>query len=98
MKKSTLILIGFPLVALMVIFGYYVKINQKPDDVVNKAQTPLEFKDNTLQCPQCHMYLVGKKDTAQFVTSKGKTHFFDDIGCFVLWQKEQKIPLEGGKL
>ncbi|ACZ13182.1 hypothetical protein [Sulfurospirillum deleyianum] len=98
MKKSTLILIGFPLIALMVIFGYYIKINQKPDEIKNKAQHPLEFKDNTIQCPQCHMYLVGQKDTAQFITAEGKTHFFDDIGCFILWQKEQNISLEGGKL
>ncbi|AFL69637.1 hypothetical protein [Sulfurospirillum barnesii] len=98
MKKSTFILIAFPLIALVFLFSYYAKVNQKPDEINNKAQLPLEFKDNTLQCPQCHMYLVGKKDTAQFITSKGKTYFFDDIGCFVLWQAEQKIELEGGKL
>jgi copper chaperone NosL len=97
-KKTTLILIGFPLIALLALFGYYAKINQRADRVVNQAQVPLEFKDNTIQCPQCHMFLVGKKDTAQFVTAKGQTHFFDDIGCFILWQEEHKIPLEGGKL
>ena len=37
------------------------------------------------------MYLVGKKHTAQIITKELKTHFFDDIGCAILWLKEHKI-------
>jgi len=41
-----------------------------------------------LKCPQCNMFLVGKKNTAETVTSDGQTHFFDDVGCLVLWIEE----------
>lgn len=34
------------------------------------------------------MYLVGKKHTTQAVTKDKKTHFFDDIGCMILWLEE----------
>lgn len=93
MKKNVLmsILIVFPLLALGWLFYTLHLKNQLPSDITNKEKAPLEFKDNTVQCPQCHMYLVGKKHTAQIITNDLKTHFFDDIGCAILWFKEQKI-------
>ncbi len=93
MKKNGLIgiLIVFPLLALGGLFYTLHLKNQLPTDITNKERVPLEFKDNTVQCPQCHMYLVGKKHTAQIITNDLKTHFFDDIGCAILWLKEQKI-------
>ena len=93
MKKNSLIgiLIVFPLLALGGLFYTLHLKNQLPTDITNKEKAPLEFKDNTVQCPQCHMYLVGKKYTAQIITKELKTHFFDDIGCAILWLKEQKI-------
>ena len=93
MKKNGLIgiLIVFPLLALGGLFYTLHLKNQLPTDIPNKERVPLEFKDNTVQCPQCHMYLVGKKYTAQIITKELKTHFFDDIGCAILWLKEHKI-------
>ena len=96
MKKNDLIsnLIVFPLLALGGLFYTLHLKNQLPTDITNKERVPLDFKDNTVQCPQCHMYLVGKKHTAQIITSDLKTHFFDDIGCAILWLKEQKLELQ----
>ena len=89
MKKAVLII--FPLVVLLGIFYYIQVINKNPNDIDNIKKIPLEVKDNSVQCPQCNMFLVGKKYTAQIITSDNKTHFFDDPGCSVLWLNDQKI-------
>ena len=93
MKKNVFIgiLIVFPLLALGGLFYTLHLKNQLPTGITNRDKTPLEFKDNTIQCPVCNMYLVGKKHTAQIISSDLKTHFFDDIGCAILWLKEQKL-------
>jgi hypothetical protein len=84
MKKVILIL--FPIILLVGTF--FIMKTENPSDIKNIKQEPLEFKDNQIQCPQCNMFLVGKKYTAETVTSDGKTHFFDDPGCLVLWVEE----------
>ena len=93
MKKNLLIavLIIFPIMALGGLFWFLHAKNQLPTDIANSAKVALDFKDNSIQCPQCHMYLGGKTHTAQIITKDAKTHFFDDIGCAMLWLKEQKI-------
>lgn len=93
MKQKTwvAVLILFPLLALAGLFyGLHVK-HQHPSEIINRHKMPLDFQDNQVQCPQCHMYLVGKKHTAQVIDSKGKTLFFDDIGCVILWLRDHKI-------
>jgi hypothetical protein len=84
MKKTILIL--FPIIVLV---GAFLLLNtEDPTKVTNTNKKPLEFKDNTIQCPQCNMFLAGKKYTAETVTHDGKTHFFDDVGCMILWVEE----------
>lgn len=93
-KIWVVVLVLFPLLALGGLFyGLHVK-HQHPSDIINRQKTPLDFEDNQVQCPQCHMYLVGKKHTAQAIDTAGKTYFFDDPGCLILWIKEQKIASE----
>lgn len=94
MKKSTLILILLPLLSLGVLFWYLSNANQTPDKINNTSRHPLEYKDNTLQCPQCNMLIVGKNDTAQIITNDGKTHFFDDVGCAILWIRDKKLSMQ----
>ena len=91
MKKAILVL--FPILILVGVF-LFLKV-ENPTDIVNTNKEPLEFKDNQIQCPQCNMFLVGKKYTAESVTSDGKTHFFDDVGCMVLWV-EQNVKEDSG--
>lgn len=85
------LLVLFPLLALGGLYYVLELKNQHPSHIINHEKTPLEFKDNHVQCPQCAMYLVGKKHTVQIVDEKKKTHFFDDIGCAILWLRDQKI-------
>jgi len=81
-----IILFLFPIIAVLVIFSLLKSTN--PTEIVNTKKVPLKFKDNKVQCPQCNMFLVGKKYTAQAITSDNKTHFFDDVGCMILWVEE----------
>lgn len=94
MKKSTLILVLFPLLSLGVLFWYLSNAHETPDKINNTSRHPLEYKDNTLQCPQCNMFIVGKNDTAQIITTDGKTHFFDDVGCAILWIRDKKLTMQ----
>ncbi len=89
MKKVILVL--FPIIALIGIFYYISIVNKSATEIENIKKLPLEVKDNKVQCPQCHMFIVGKAHTVQIITSDNKTHFFDDPGCAVLWLNEQKI-------
>lgn len=97
MKPSTITLVLFPLIALGGLFWYLAQANLTPDKVQNLEQKALAFKDNTVQCPQCHMFLVGTKDTAQIVTKEGKTTFFDDVGCAILWIRDQKVNMKDAR-
>lgn len=90
-KVLNFILIAFPLLAIGGLFFYLQNLHQSLMDIVNKEKKPLTYQDNTIQCPQCHMFLVGVKSTAQIVTKEGKTYFFDDVGCAILWLGEKKI-------
>jgi len=93
-KIGVIVLILFPLLALCGLFWFLHVKHQLPTHITNKERMPLEFKDNTVTCALCGMYLVGKKHTAQIITSDLKTHFFDDIGCAIVWLKEHKIEPE----
>ena len=92
MKKVILVL--FPILVLVGLF-YYMKIaNANPADMENVKKVPLKVKDNTVQDPQCHMFIVGQDYTVQVITHDNKTHFFDDPGCAILWYEENKINLD----
>lgn len=88
---ATVLLVVFPLLSLGGLFWFLSVSHRLPNEIVNKEAKALDFEDNTLQCPVCHMYLVGKNDTAQIITADRKTHFFDDVGCAILWLREQKL-------
>ena len=88
------ILIFFPLIALLLVAYLKYQSTQDITQTPNREKKALEIKDNTVQCPHCYMYLVGKKHTAQAIDSEHKTHFFDDPGCLILWTKDHKISIE----
>ena len=44
-------------------------------------------------CPQCHMPLPDSNIHTSTVSGNFKTEHFDDVGCMVLWMKENHIDL-----
>lgn len=93
MRQKVLIavLVLFPLLSLGGFFYVLHVKHQHPSDIRNEAKKPLHYEDNQVQCPQCNMFLVGQKYTAQVIDTKGRTEFFDDIGCVILWLRDHKI-------
>jgi len=85
------VLVIFPLFAIIALLYYLNEENKNPTDVINSEKKPLSFKDNSVQCPECNMFLVGKDYTVQVITNDNKTHFFDDPGCAILWLNENNI-------
>ena len=48
-------------------------------------------------CERCKMAISERKFAVQAVDPKTHRHYkFDDIGCMVLWFKEENIPWENG--
>jgi len=59
----------------------------------NHDKKPLEFQTGEVICPQCRMPVLSLSNSVQIITSDGKTWFFDDVGCMVLWIEENKEML-----
>ena len=46
-------------------------------------------------CERCKMVVSDRKNTVQVINPKtGRSYMFDDIGCTILWFKEDKIEWE----
>ncbi|NPA28345.1 MAG: hypothetical protein GXN91_04825 [Epsilonproteobacteria bacterium] len=91
MKKLLPILVSITLVAI--IAGIFISLakEEKPIVVVtgNKEQKPLSIKLNKTNDPQCAMVIKELRNSAQVVAPDGRTWFFDDVGCMVLWLKNK---------
>ncbi len=48
---------------------------------------PIEL--NRTNDPQCAMVIKELRNSAQVISPDGKTWFFDDVGCMVLWLKDK---------
>ena len=87
MKKvlPLLVVIVFMTIIAM-IFVSMAKENQ-PITIVkgNVEQKALPLKLNFTNDTQCKMLIKTEENTAQVVAPDGRTWFFDDPGCMVLW-------------
>ena len=83
----------FSLVVFFLLFFSYGC--EKSNDAFehNHNKKPLEFQLGTVQCPQCRMPIITLNNSVQIITSDGKTYFFDDVGCMVLWIEDNKKML-----
>ncbi len=63
--------------------------NSKPKGSVEKMHWDRDM------CERCKMAISERKYAVEAIDMKrNKTYKFDDIGCAVLWLKENKIPLD----
>jgi hypothetical protein len=51
----------------------------------NTEHKVIDIRPGTYQCSECNMDIKDMNYAVQIVTKDGKTYFFDDIGCAVLW-------------
>ncbi|MBT3226025.1 MAG: protein NosL [Deltaproteobacteria bacterium] len=55
----------------------------------NKEQLPVDFVWDRVVCEECKMALSDPNYSAQVIDPDGKPHYFDDIGCAILWLRRQ---------
>ncbi len=52
------------------------------------SRIPKQAKINSDNCDFCKMTIVDDKFVAEYITSKGRYYFFDDISCMVKFKKQ----------
>ena len=63
--------------------------------IITACNSTATTEDKELKiCPQCHMELPKSNINTAFVVQNGKSTYFDDIGCMILWAKENNINLK----
>ena len=55
----------------------------------NKEQLPVDFVWDRVVCEECKMALSDPHYSAQVIDTDGQPHYFDDIGCAILWLRRQ---------
>jgi len=58
----------------------------------NVDKKPIIIKPNEYQCPECNMNIKTMKYITEAIRDDGATYFFDDIGCIILWLKNNYSP------
>ena len=91
MKRVLPILVSVVMVAI--IAGIFVSMAQKEGPITivtgNNKKKPLPIQIGKTNDTQCAMLLKSERNAAEVVAPDGRTWFFDDPGCMVLWLKEK---------
>ncbi len=56
----------------------------------NKEQLPVDFVWDREVCEECKMAVSDPHFAAQVIDPEGNAHYFDDIGCSILWLKRHQ--------
>ncbi len=88
------LIIAIIVAIIVIVFGSLAQKEQMITVATgNFKQQPLPLKLHHLQDPQCTMIVENKKYSAQVTAKDGKTWFFDDIGCLVLWTENKNFDI-----
>ncbi len=96
MKKIAPVIVTFLLVAVIAIITISLGKKQKVLTIYegNLDRQPVPIILGHYQDTQCAMFIEQIKDAAQAVAPDGRTWFFDDVGCLMLWQETNKLRAE----
>ena len=91
MKKLLPLLSIALLIAVIAIVFVSLAKKEGPVTVVkgNTAFKPLPIKINHTNDTQCAMLIKSEHNAAEVIAPDGRTWFFDDPGCMILWLKER---------
>lgn len=59
-----------------------------------RREQPPEIRLGTDPCDECHMIINEARYAAAYVTAKGTTRRFDDIGCLLIYHNRQSETVE----
>jgi nitrous oxide reductase accessory protein NosL len=91
MKKLLPLLSIALLIAVIAIVFVSLAKKEGPVTVVkgNTAFKPLPIKINHTNDTQCAMLIKSERNACEVIAPDGRTWFFDDPGCMILWLKER---------
>jgi len=90
--KRLLPILLFLFIAVIIVLIYTsIKEEQQSITVVsgNTEMKPLAIEINKTNDMQCSMLIKSIKNAAQVVALDGRTWFFDDPGCMILWLEDK---------
>lgn len=95
MKQVLSILLGVIVLVVVIIIGISLFKSDAPIALKkgNFKQQPLPIKLNKTNDPECAMLIKTTRNAAEVAAPDGRTWFFDDPGCMVLWLKNK--PFKG---
>ncbi len=91
MKKVLPLLSIALLIAVIAIVFVSMAKKDAPVTIVkgNTAFKPLPIKLNHTNDTQCAMLIKSERNACEVIAPDGRTWFFDDPGCMILWLKER---------
>jgi copper chaperone NosL len=92
MKKAAPILASVLLMAIVAVV--IVSVDRRQGYVTihtgNTERRPVPMEPNRYQDTQCAMLIEDIDQAAQAVDARGRTWFFDDVGCLALWLEDRR--------
>jgi len=96
MKKVLPILVSIVMVAI--IAGIFVSMAKEDAPITiingNHDKKPLAILLGKTNDTQCAMLIKSEENAAEVIAPDGRTWFFDDPGCMVLWLKDKPFKDE----
>jgi len=93
MKKILPFIVTISMVAVIAIIFVSMAKDTRPTTIVtgNTAMKPLPVDLNHTNDTQCAMLIKSLYNNAQAIAPDGRTWFFDDPGCLVLWIEKKSF-------
>jgi nitrous oxide reductase accessory protein NosL len=91
MKKALPVILTILLFAVVAVVVISVAKKEQPVVFVegNTKKAPLPIKIGFTNDIQCKMLIADINNSAEVISPDGKTWFFDDPGCMILWLKDK---------
>ena len=75
-------------ILLLIVLVFFTACNSSNQTLKSEVKT----------CPMCNMEISKSKLHSSSLSKNGDTHYFDDIGCMVLWSNENKLSIDTAKV
>ena len=64
----------------------------------SQSSSTTALKSETRICPKCNMEVEKSNQHSASLVKNGTVHYFDDIGCMILWSNENNINTQKAKV
>ncbi len=96
MKKLLPLLVILVIISITAVIFTSIAKKKQPVTIVknNTAMKALPLKVNFTNDSYCKMLITTQRNSMQVVSPEGKTWFFDDPGCMVLWLQDKAFKAD----